>query len=141
MERLAKAVSCLGMEDVMDPAASSSSNNKNTYTLFEYHLYNGIIYRVYTSNRCSEEEDCYLKIEVNYQKPADVKSEKPKDEKPMGQEVSSEKTPEEYAVEAKSLNGRLSPWIYKISKWQHNAFITDLDQFLEKPKTKQKEKG
>ena len=57
-----------------------------------------------------------------------------------GDEDSSEKTPQEYAVEAKSLNVRLSPWIYKISKWEHIAFITDLNQLLEKPKTKQKEK-
>jgi len=129
------------MENVINPSAMAGFDNRNTYTLFEYHLFNGIVYRVYTSSRCSEDEGCYLKIEADYQKPVNVKDEKAKGDKSMGQEDSQEKTPQEYAFEAKSLHARLSPWIYKVSKWQHNAFITDLDQFLEKPKTNQKEKG
>lgn len=141
VNRLAKSISSLGMEDIMNPSATAGSDNRNTYTLFEYHLFNGIVYRVYTSNRCSEDEGCYLKIEVNYQKPVGVKDEKAKDDKSMGQEDSPEKTPQEYAFEAKSLHARLSPWVYKIPQWQHTAFITDLDQLLEKPKEKQKEKG
>ena len=70
-----------------------------------------------------------------------VKDENAKDDKSMGQEDSPEKTPQEYAFEAKSLHARLSPWVYKIPQWQHTAFITDLDQLLEKPEKKQKEKG
>jgi len=141
VNRLARAISSLGMEEVMNPSASPVFNDMNNYTLFEYYLFNGIIYHVYISKSCSEDEGCYLKLEVDYQKPADVKGEKAKDEKAMGQKAVSEKTPQEYAFEAKSLNARLSPWIYKISKWQHTAFITDLSQLLEKPKTKQKERG
>ena len=56
-------------------------------------------------------------------------------------EISKEKkTPEEYALDAQKMNERLSPWIYVIPKWQHEAFITDLDQLLEKPDRKKTKK-
>ena len=42
-----------------------------------------------------------------------------------GDEDRSGKTPYEYALEAKNLSARLSPWIYKVSKWQYDAFVND----------------
>jgi hypothetical protein len=106
----------------------------------EYYLFNGMTYRLYFGKACSETDPCLLQLQVAYEKPAPEKEETAEGES-SEKEVSSEKAPEELAFEAKQLNERLSRWVYVIPKWQHDAFITDLDQLLEKSeKKKGKEK-
>ena len=142
LNRLARSLSSLSMEDVIDPSDDSVSIDLKKSNKVEYHLFNGMIYSVYPGKACPEDGQCYLKVEVDYQKPS--AEEKPAaDEKASNDEKTSpEKTSEEIDLEAKQLNKRLSPWTYVISKWQHDSFITDLDKLLEKPdKTRTKKNG
>ncbi len=132
LNRLSGALSSLQMEDVVNPSTPLESVGMGTSTRLEYQLFNGTIYRVYLGKGCSGADLCYLRLEVDYQKPFGEKVNPAEDESGKRQEASPEKTPEEYALEAKQLNDRLSPWVYVIPEWQHSAFITDLDQLLEK---------
>jgi hypothetical protein len=142
LNRLARSLSSLSMEDVIDPSDNSVSTDLKKFDTLEYHLFNGIIYRVYPGKACSEDNQCYLKVEVDYPGPAAEKKPAADDKTSDDEKTSSEKTPEEMDLEAKQLNKRLSPWVYVISKWQHDSFVTDLDKLLEKPdKTRAKKNG
>ena len=142
LNRLAGSLSSLSMEDVLDPSDDSVVTELKKSDTLEYHLFNGMIYRVYPGKACSDDAQCYLKVEVGYQKPAEAEKPAADDKASNGKETRPEKSPEEVGLEAKQLNERLSPWIYVIPKWQHNAFVTDLDKLLEKPdKTLTKKDG
>jgi len=158
LRRLTGALSSLRLEDVVKPLDDSESGDMEISSLLEYHLFDGTLYRVFPGKTRLKEDTCYLKLEVGYQRPSGVKekgdmdkSSKKEDrsngvstkeaQKGKGSkkhETSEEKTPEEYALDAKKMNARLSPWIYVIPKGQHEAFITDLEQLLEKPHKKTK---
>jgi len=114
LNRLAGALSSLRMEDVVEHLDGPESIATGFPSRIEYHLFNGIIYRVYPGDACSEADLCHLRLEVDYQRPPQ-------------------------ALEAKQLNERLSPWVYVIPEWQHSIFMTDLDQLLEKPEEERKE--
>ncbi|HID30649.1 MAG TPA: DUF4340 domain-containing protein [Desulfobacterales bacterium] len=132
LERLSRALSSLRIEDVAGPSDDSESVGMERSKRLEYHLFKGMTYHLYFGKACSETDPCLLQLEVDYEKPAPEKEETGECEPPKKEEDSSEKTPEELALEAKQLNARLSRWVYVIPKWQHDAFLTDLDQLLEK---------
>jgi hypothetical protein len=137
--RLTGALSSLRLDDVVNPSNDTEAGDMEVSSLLEYHLFDGTLYRVLPGKTCSKEDTCYLKLEVDYHRPSGVaEKEDIKGKGPKKQETSEEKSPEEYALDARKLNERLSPWIYVIPKWQHDAFITDLDQLLEKPDKKTK---
>ena len=131
LERLSRALSSLRIEDVEGPSNDSESASMKRTKRLEYHLFNGMIYRLYFGKACSETEPCLLQLEVDYEQPSPEKEETAESESSK-EEASFEKTPEEFTLEAKQLNERFSRWVYVIPKWQHDAFITDLDQLLEK---------
>ena len=142
INRLSGALSALRIEDVLDPSTDPVTIGMDASTKLEYHLFNGTIYRVYVGKGCLEADRCYLKVEVDYQKPKGETDKPAEGESGKKGQGSPKKTPEEYALEAKHLNDRLSPWVYVIPKWQHSAFVTDLDQLLEKTdKSKTKKNG
>jgi hypothetical protein len=112
-----------------------------------------MLYRLYPGKPCAGDDRCYLRLEAGYEEPAPMEEDKSAEdtskkeapaEETAKEEVSKEekpspdKTPEEMRLEAKKLNDRFSPWVYVISNWQHEAFVTNLDQLLEKPKEEQK---
>jgi hypothetical protein len=136
LERLSRALSSLRMENVEAPSDDSESVGMERSKQLEYHLFNGMIYRLYFGKACSETDPCLLQLEVDYEKPAPEKEETAEGQSSKKGEAGSEKTPEELALEAKQLNERLSRWVYVIPKWQHGAFITDLDQLIEKSEKK-----
>jgi hypothetical protein len=133
LNRVANALSSLRMEDVVNPVSAPDLVKREIDTMFEYRLFNGMIYRVYLGTVCSEAEQCLLKLEVDYQGSSTAKKEKEAGEPAEKVESSPETAPEEYAIEAKQQNERLTPWVYLIPRWQHNAFITSRDQLLERP--------
>jgi hypothetical protein len=141
LDRLARSLSSLRMEDITDPSDDSVSSNLERSNQLRYQLFNGMTYHVYPGKTCSDGDGCYLKLGVTYQEPAPLKAEKKDEAEEQGsktEETAPEKTPEERALEAKQLNDRFSPWVYRIPKWQHEAFMTDLEKLLEKPENQQK---
>lgn len=140
LDRMSGALSSLGMENVVSPSTTPESIGMELTNLLEYHLFNGMIYRIYPGKTCSENDQCYLKLEVSYQEPPAEKKEEGKDESSNTGKEALEKTPEEYTREAMQINDRLRPWIFILSRWQHNAFITDPNQLLDKPDEDQEKK-
>ncbi len=138
LNRLSNALSSLQIKDVENPSATPESIEKETSPLLEYHLFNGLTYRVYPGKACSGAKPCYLRIGVDYQKPGPVKGEKAQAASSRKKEPATEKSEEELTAEATEENARVSPWVYVIPEWQHNAFFTSLDQLLEKKAGKEK---
>ena len=141
LNRLARALSSLNIDDVLDPSDDSVFRELKESDTLEYHLFNGMIYRVYPGKPCADDDPCYLNVEVGYQKPAEGEKPAADDKTSNDKETRPEKSPEEVKLEAKQLNERLSPWVYVVSKWQHNAFVTDLEKLLEKPDKTGKQKS
>jgi hypothetical protein len=150
LRRLTGALSSLRLEDVVKPLDDSEAGDMEISSLLEYHLFDGTLFRVLPGKTCLNTDACYMKLEVAYHRPSGVaekgnsdevsKKEALKGEGSKRQDTSEEKSPEEYALEAQKMNERLNPWIYVIPKWQHEAFITDLDQLLVKPDKKKTKK-
>ena len=138
LNRLSKALSSLQIEDVANPSAPPKSIQEETSPLLKYHLFNGLTYNVYPGKACAETMPCYLKIGVDYQKPGPVKGEKVPPASSGKKAPPEEKNQEELAAVAKEQNTRVSPWVYVIPEWQHNAFFTSLDMLLEKKVEKEK---
>ena len=136
LNRLSNALSSLQIKDV--EKAPLESIDKETSPLLEYHLFNGLTYRLYPGKACSETMPCHLQIEVDYQKPGPAQGKKV-EAAPSGKKAAdTEKSEEELTAEATEENARVSPWVYVIPEWQHNAFITNLDQILERKTGKEK---
>ena len=138
LNRLSNALSSLQIEDVENPSAPPESIQKATSSVLEYHLFNGLTYRVYPGKACSETTPCYLRIGVNYKKPNPVKEEKAQTASSGKKESDREKSEEELTAEATEQNAHVSSWVYLIPEWQHKAFFTSLDQMLEKKAKKGK---
>ena len=138
LNRLSKALSSLQIEDVANPSAPPQSIEEKASPLLKYHLFNGLTYNVYPGKICSVTMPCYLRIEVDYQKPGTVEGEKAEPTSSGKKKPATEKSHEELAAAAKKQNARVSPWVYIIPEWQHNAFFTSLDQLLEKKAEKTK---
>jgi hypothetical protein len=124
--------------DVEDPSAPPEASQKKTSPLLEYQLFNGLTYRIYPGKACSETMPCYLRIEVDYLKPRPVKEEKLEKASSGKKKPAAEISEEELAAKATGENARVSPWVFVIPEWQHNAFFTNLDQLLEKKPEKEK---
>ncbi len=138
LNRLSNALSSLQINDVENPSAPPESIEKETSPLLEYHLFNGLTYRVYPGKACSGTIPCYLRIGVDYQRPGPAKREKAQAASSRKKEPATEKSEEELTAEATEENAHVSPWVYVIPEWQHNAFFTSLDQLLEKKAGKEK---
>ena len=138
LNRLSKALSSLQITDVANPSAPPQSIQEEASPLLKYHLFNGLTYNVYPGKTCSGTMPCYLRIGVDYQKPGPVKGEKAQPTSSGKKASPTEKSQEELAAVAKEQNARVSPWVYVIPDWQHNAFFTNLDQLLEKKAEKEK---
>jgi len=136
LNRLAGALSSLRMEDVAKHLDGPESGGVEFSCRLEYHLFNGMVYRVYPGGACSEAGKCHLRLEVDYQEPPPEKKEITEDESPKSKGEGPEKTPEEQALEARQLNEHLSPWVYVIPNRKHSVFMMDLDGLLEKPEKK-----
>ena len=138
LNRLSNALSSLQIKDVENPSAPPDAIQKETSPLLEYHLFNGLAYRVYPGKACSGTMPCYLRIEVDYQKPGPLKGEKTQAASSSKKAPPEGKTQEELAAVATEKNARVNPWVFVIPEWQHNAFFTSLDQLLEKKPGKEK---
>ena len=131
LNQLSNALDGPRIEDIKDTSADTVSNGPEFAFRIEYHLFNGMIYRVYPGKECSKDNPCHMKLEVAYHKP--VSPEKGQAEEQTSKKGGTEKPPEELALKERQLNDRFSPWIFVIPEWRHKNYITDLDQLLEKP--------
>ena len=127
LSQLSGTLSSLHMEDVADPSVVSESSLQMSH-LIEFRLFNGLLYRLWPSETCSDGDSCYLKIEVAYQKPTAL-SEK-EDDQP-GESKKQEELQPDLSRQALELNEKFDSWIYIIPNWKKDAFITDVSKLVE----------
>jgi hypothetical protein len=132
LNRLKGALASLRLEDVADPANPPHSLSKGVSPRLDFHLFDGLIYRVYPGGACEDQGPCYLRIEVDSLEPGAGTEEATPDSSSAKDKSTQEEGGEERVLEAKKQSKRLSPWVYLIPKWKHSAFMTDLKQLLAK---------
>jgi len=129
LNRLAGALTGLQIEDVADPSTTPESLLKGVSPRIDFTLFDGITYHAYPGVTCSPGIPCYLRLQVDYQKPT-AKAPTLKDEK-ESKESSTEKNEGALLATAKEMNDRLAPWSFVVPQWQHQAFFTTLSELLE----------
>ncbi|HKI49008.1 MAG TPA: DUF4340 domain-containing protein [Desulfobacteria bacterium] len=134
VNRLAGALAGLEIEDVANPSTPPESLAKGVSPRIDFTLFDGITYHAYPGVTCSPGIPCYLRLQVDYQKPT-AKAPTLKDEK-ESKESSTKKSEGALIVKAKEMNDRLAPWSFVVPQWQHQAFFTTLKEMLEDEKKK-----
>ncbi len=135
------AISSFQIEDVADPAKDTKTMGFDGKYL-EFHLFDGTVYKVFPGSSVENDDTKhYMKAEAAYIKP-EVKEPEKKAETDAGKgdkkaEAAApakpdekQKSPDELAADAK----KLSTWVYVISKWRYDNFVTDSVQLFEEEK-------
>jgi hypothetical protein len=132
VNRLAGALAGLEIEDVANPSTPPESLAKGVSPRLDFTLFDGITYHVYPGITCSPGIPCYLRLQVDFEKPT-AKTSTVKDEK-ESKESSAEKNEGALLAKAKEMNDRLAPWSSVVPQRQHQAFFTNLSEMLEDEK-------
>ncbi len=136
VNRLAGALKGLEIEDVADPSSPPESLSAGISPRIDYTLFNGITYHVFPGITCSPGIPCYLRLQVAYSVPAEPKETDTLKTVPEKKESAPDENQGQWVMKAKELNAHLSPWVFIVPQWQHQAFFIALDEMLEKEKTK-----
>ncbi|MCK5193483.1 MAG: hypothetical protein KAQ71_06715, partial [Desulfobulbaceae bacterium] len=105
---------------------------KNT-PYFEYYLFDGTVYNIYPGLAMdNDSEKHYYRVYASHipsqGKEGDVTTNSGKEDK------SRQENQAEPSVKVNHLNKKLGSWIYIVSKWENNKFITDPEEFFIKEK-------
>ena len=114
MNRVAGGLSSLRLEDVEE---EGQGFDEKASLALEYRLFNGMIYRLYPETACQGDKRCALRIRVGYEPPSQSAEAGPSDKNPA---PTPEKSSEEMASRAKSLDSRFTQWVFYVPKWQHD---------------------
>ncbi len=136
LNRLTDALNGIEIEDVADPTNPPESLSKGISPRLDYTFFNGVTYHVYPGIACSPGIPCYLRLQVDYNARAQIEAEAPKTASEKKGPATDE-SQSAWIVKAKELDGRLSPWVFIVPEWQHQAFFIALDEMLEDEKKKQ----
>ena len=101
--------------------------------------FDGMSYAVYPGKECSAGDPCYLKVVVSFDGGAKEAKVDDQDSKDKAKASDSPKDRKALTDEARELNQKLAPWVFVIPKWQHEAFMTQLSELLEKETEKKTE--
>jgi hypothetical protein len=131
------ALGGLELNDVIDPAQPLDWGALTDRRRFEFLLTDGTLYTVETGRRGEDEEEAnYLQFTVSFQPDAvvpaaaDASTTEKDDENKEAEQGQDQKSA--YEAAARQAHARLNPWVYKISRWKHEAFVTDAEALLEK---------
>lgn len=132
VNRLAGALASLRIEDVAGRESAFEAMGVAEVPSVVFHTFEGMFYRVYPQVAC--EDDCHLRLEMGYEAREREKVSETADGEPGSEPAPPQAGPEEeeLAQEAERLSASLSPWVFKIPRWQHEALVTRLEGLLEK---------
>lgn len=127
LDQVFEALSSLGIEDIADPEQNGENIRIKDAQCLKYYLFNGMTYKICLGKPLDNDKDkFYFRAKVEFapllQKTKVNGENGPKDQKKLSEE-------------ADRLYKKLNPWIYVISKWEHDRFVTDPKDFFEKEKT------
>jgi hypothetical protein len=131
IDQVFEALLGLEISDVSDPNKPIKLKGFESKPHLEYYLFDGTVYRIYPGNAVDQEnKQFYLKVEAAFLKP---KPELP-DERLSSRddETASPKNESELRTQIQRLNSRISPWVYIVSNWKMERFITDPEELFEK---------
>jgi Domain of unknown function (DUF4340) len=131
LNRLAGALAGLEIEDVADPSSPPESLGKGISPRLDFTRFDGIIYRVYPGITCSPGIPCYLRIQVDYERPTRPIASGSGGDATKDKESTADKSDGALIVKANEMNGRLAPWTFIVPERQHQAFFTTLGEILE----------
>lgn len=145
VNNLFRALSNLTISDIADPMADAASFGFDETPIHQFSLFDGTRYSVKIGKAVKEDEDkYYCKISCSFSAPPEKpveKAEKSETTEPSKEGASDQKekkndgdkglSPQELAQKAEELNQRLRAWVYVISKWKKEDFVTDSESFFE----------
>jgi len=127
------ALYSFSINDIVDPSKDLSQKCFEKTVFFEYHLFDGSIYKIYPG--CEVEnnrQNYYLRVQTSYMEPKKEETgdniDKIKDKKTEAEKKA------DLSAKMDLLNKKISSWTYIISGWKYNNFITDPEEFFEKKK-------
>jgi hypothetical protein len=126
--KLNQAFDALSAFMIQDVADEKTQVNSSAHS-FEYLLFDGTRY-ILSPSKSGEGDEAiyYLKASVDYV--PNTSEETPED---TGDDKTNASAGGKTAKErAKTENDRVGPWIYKISQWKYETFITDPTAFVKK---------
>ncbi|HAO20299.1 MAG: hypothetical protein BWK80_31625 [Desulfobacteraceae bacterium IS3] len=134
------AIASFQCDDLAEPAKTIVDTGLDTALLFEFHLFDGRIYRIYPGKAVEESpEKYYFKVNADYADPpgkpeAASKDSKDKPGDKQKKEAEKKQKQTELSEQIKAMNKKLSAWTFIVPKWRHDNFITDPADFFEKEK-------
>jgi len=133
LNRLERGIAFLTLLDVVDPKTDPKTLGIDESTYVAYELFDGIRYKIFTGkSRRNGHDEIHLKISVDYitlpnKSETDSQMDKSKESK---REVKEDL--DELKLKAEQLSQRLSPWVFVVSKWNGESFVTDPQELVEK---------
>jgi len=146
-DSLLGGLSSFSIDNVADPAKKAEETGLDSSLCFEYHLFDGTVYKAYPGNQLADDESFYFKARVSYVAP-EIKTEaeteadgddKEKADQAQAKAEEEKAKQEKLSADAKKLDDKITPWLYVISKWKHEKFVSDAGQLLEDDETKKAE--
>jgi len=126
------ALSPLTIEDVFGYANDPERSADINYTVpFEYHLFNGIVYRLIPGRaKNGDEKKYYIQAKVS-RKP--LRAEPDVDNTPSDENTPAQKENQESPAQPTArINQSIQQWIYEIPEWKFNRFIINPEDLLKK---------
>ena len=133
INQVVEALTGLKIEDIADPGKNIKQTKFKNTPYFEYYLFDGTVYNIYPGLAMdNDSEKHYYRVYASHipsqGKEGDVTTNSGKEDK------SRQENQAEPSVKVNHLNKKLGSWIYIVSKWENNKFITDPEEFFEKEK-------
>ncbi|MCD6306303.1 MAG: DUF4340 domain-containing protein [Deltaproteobacteria bacterium] len=131
VNRLANALSSLSIEDVKPVSESPDFEKENVSARLDYTLFDGRVYHVYPARSCSPTVPCRIRLQVTHEPRTE---ETAGDASAQTRDASAKTGAGESApaVGETRENEHLKPWVFIIPEWQHQAFLTNFEDLVEK---------
>ena len=133
INQVVEALTGLKIEDIADPGKNIKQTKFKNTPYFEYFLFDGTVYTIYPGLAMdNDSEKHYYRVYASHipsqDKEGDVTTDSGEEDK------SRQENQAEPSVKVNHLNKKLGSWIYIVSKWENNKFITDPEEFFIKEK-------
>ncbi len=129
---VAGALNWLSFDDVADPALAPEISGLNEPTTFTAKTQQGIIYKLAIGNTISSNNlDRYVKVDVSFDKSLQALPQMI--DTNISSSVTNAPALPDFEKEAKTLNEKLSPWIFIVKSYRLDNMLTKREDLIKKP--------